>query len=85
MSGIIDSKKSIGSIKITKDGIEIITLQEGSYFGEIGILHHVPRSASCVALVDCEVFVLTKASLHEVSEPDHQHASCAYLCPSQPL
>uniref|UniRef100_A0A061S2C0 Hyperpolarization activated cyclic nucleotide-gated potassium channel 4 n=1 Tax=Tetraselmis sp. GSL018 TaxID=582737 RepID=A0A061S2C0_9CHLO len=55
-----------GLVKITAKGIEIVTISEGSYFGEIGVLHSAPRSATCTAVTDCEVFVLYKSSLEEV-------------------
>eukprot|EP00873_Tetraselmis_striata_P006068 jgi/Tetstr1/426332/TSEL_016645.t1 len=55
-----------GSVRISKNGIEIVTLNKGNYFGEIGLLLHAPRSATVAAISDCEVYVLTKTALEEV-------------------
>uniref|UniRef100_A0A7S1SIW7 Cyclic nucleotide-binding domain-containing protein n=1 Tax=Tetraselmis chuii TaxID=63592 RepID=A0A7S1SIW7_9CHLO len=55
-----------GSVSVSKDGIDIVTLHKGNYFGEIGLLLHAPRSATVASITDCEVYVLHKASLHEV-------------------
>eukprot|EP00873_Tetraselmis_striata_P022293 jgi/Tetstr1/442557/TSEL_030655.t1 len=56
----------LGSVRISKNGIEIVTLNKGNYFGEIGLLLHAPRSATVAAISDCEVYVLTKTALEEV-------------------
>ena len=56
-----------GTVQVIANGVEIVTFEEGNYFGEIGVLHRTPRSATCLAVTDCEVFVLKKDALEEVS------------------
>uniref|UniRef100_A0A7S1SIN5 Cyclic nucleotide-binding domain-containing protein n=1 Tax=Tetraselmis chuii TaxID=63592 RepID=A0A7S1SIN5_9CHLO len=57
---------NLGSVRISKNGFDIVTLHEGNYFGEIGLLLNAPRSATVAATSDCEVYVLHKTSLLEV-------------------
>ena len=56
-----------GIVTVIANGIEIVTFEEGNYFGEIGVLHSTPRTATCLAISDCEVFVLSKIQLDDVS------------------
>lgn len=57
---------NMGTVQVIANGVEIVTFEEGNYFGEIGVLHRTPRSATCLAVTDCEVFVLSKDALEEV-------------------
>jgi len=47
-----------GTFEIVRDGTRIDTAAEGGYFGEIALLHDVPRTATVRALVDGAVWAL---------------------------
>ncbi len=49
-----------GEIDVIRDGTHVHVLAEGEYFGEIALLHDVPRSASCVARTHVELFALDR-------------------------
>lgn len=42
-------------------------LERGSYFGEVALMQNVLRSASCRAVTNCEISILHRLHLHEVS------------------
>ncbi|KAJ1558403.1 hypothetical protein HK096_001296 [Nowakowskiella sp. JEL0078] len=55
---------------VSEDGETIINLmKEQSFFGEIGVLFSVPRTASCRARGRCVILILTKEKLHKAVEP----------------
>ena len=47
-----------GSFEIVRDGTSIATAVEGDYFGEIALLHDVPRTATVRATSDGAVWAL---------------------------
>ena len=47
-----------GEIDVVLDGVTMSTLRAGDYFGEIALLHDVPRTADCVARTDSEIYTL---------------------------
>jgi hypothetical protein len=49
-----------GTVQVEQDGRSVATLQPGDYFGEIALLHDVPRVATCRALTDVELYTLER-------------------------
>ena len=47
-----------GSFEILHDGVRIDTTEPGGYFGEIALLHDVPRTATVRAIADGAVWAL---------------------------
>ena len=47
-----------GSFEIVRDGVRIDTAETGGYFGEIALLHDVPRTATVRAIADGAVWAL---------------------------
>ena len=47
-----------GSFSVEIDGEHIETIDEGGFFGEIALLHDVPRTATVRAVVDGAVWAL---------------------------
>ena len=40
--------------------VRLAVLKPGDFFGEMALLFNVPRTASCVAREDCEIFTLSQ-------------------------
>jgi MFS family permease len=51
---------SSGQVDVVMDDALVQTLSAGDYFGEIALLHDVPRSASCVARSDVLLYALDR-------------------------
>ena len=47
-----------GQIDVMLDGVTMSELRTGDYFGEIALLRDVPRTASCIAKTDAEIYAL---------------------------
>jgi CRP-like cAMP-binding protein len=60
----------VGRISIFKDvdgkRIELAQLEKGDFFGEMGLLDRLPRTASAEVLEDCELLVISPADFDEM-------------------
>ena len=52
--------------------IQIRTMEEGEFFGEISLLTGKPRTATITAATPCELLELSKKALDEIAK-DHPH------------
>lgn len=52
-----------GRVQVFAAGLEIATLGEGDFFGEIALVDDGLRSADVFALEDCEMLVITRMTL----------------------
>ena len=55
---IASTSSRSGEIDVVLDGVTMSTLGAGEYFGEIALLHDVPRTATCTARTDAEIYAL---------------------------
>lgn len=55
-----------GEVEISKDGEPIATEQAGDVFGEIALLHGVPRTATVTTTADSRLFVLNAQAFRSV-------------------
>ena len=52
-----------------ENGIEVLSVAAGGYFGEIALLTNQPRKANVIAVEDCETLVLDRATFKRVMGP----------------
>jgi CRP/FNR family transcriptional regulator, cyclic AMP receptor protein len=52
-----------GAARVEADGIEIATIAEGDFFGEVSLVDDGPRSADVIAVSDCRLLVITRMTL----------------------
>eukprot|EP00760_Papus_ankaliazontas_P002672 PhM_4_TR11224/c0_g1_i1/m.18384/K04954/HCN1; hyperpolarization activated cyclic nucleotide-gated potassium channel 1 len=57
----------------TGEEVQLALLQEGAWFGEIGILKEVPRTASVHTVTSCDLMVLSKQRFHEILDRHRDH------------
>ncbi len=51
---------AVGEVAVSSNGTALRTLQRGDSFGEIALLHAVPRTATCTASTDGALFSLSR-------------------------
>jgi cAMP-dependent protein kinase regulator len=56
-----------GAVAVVRDGEPIASLGEGEVFGEAGVLHRGPRTASVIATSAVRLFVLTAWDLKRLA------------------
>ena len=65
-----------GQVNVIHGGKLVATLGAGQYFGEIALLHDVPRVATCVARSDAELYELERqVFVSAVSGNEQSHAT----------
>jgi hypothetical protein len=65
-----------GQVDVIHDGKLVATLGTGQYFGEIALLQDIPRSATCVARTDAELYELERqVFVTAVSGNEQSHAT----------
>ena len=65
-----------GQVDVIRDGKLVATLGAGQYFGEIALLHDVPRTATCVARSNAELYELERrVFVSAVSGNEQSHAT----------
>ncbi len=55
-----------GKVKITRRGEDIVTLEKGDFFGDIGLLTGEPRVADAIALEDCKLVLIDEKVFDEI-------------------
>jgi CRP-like cAMP-binding protein len=61
-----------GEVSVTQAGNEIRTLSSGDFFGEIGLLEDVPRTATVTATTPLRYFVLTRRSFRSLLDRESE-------------
>ena len=59
---------------IDRNGRHLMTLRDGDFFGEVGLLLDTPRSATVVARTQCDLFILRKADFRRILRDHRQFA-----------
>ena len=65
-------KGTVSAYLNNEDGrqVNLNYMHEGEYFGELSLLDGKPRSASVISITDCEIILVSRASVHELL---HKH------------
>ncbi len=74
-----------GEIDVMRDGATMSTLGAGEYFGEIALLHDVPRTATCTARTDAEIYALGRDVFVAAVSGDARTSAAAEIVMSRRL
>ncbi len=55
-----------GRVRVSKSGVDIMTLSSGEFFGERALLTNEPRAADCVAVGSVELLCLDRSSFEQL-------------------
>jgi MFS family permease len=58
-----------GRLEVTVDGVPVATLGAGAGFGEIALIHDVPRTAAVTALSECRLYALAREPFRDALVP----------------
>ena len=58
-----------GEVEISRGGVPIAIERTGDFFGEIALLHHVPRTATVTTTAPSRLFVLTSQAFDSLLAP----------------
>jgi CRP/FNR family transcriptional regulator, cyclic AMP receptor protein len=69
-------KGTVSAYLNDEDGrqVNLNYMHEGEYFGELSLIDGKPRSASVVTITECEILLVSRASVHELM---HKHPDFA--------
>jgi CRP-like cAMP-binding protein len=56
-----------GTAEVSREGARVCELGPGDFFGEIGVLEHVPRTASVVATSPMDLIVITDMAFKRIA------------------
>jgi CRP-like cAMP-binding protein len=57
-----------GTVKVSRSGEEVATLERGDFFGELALFDPAPRNATVTAVGKVRLAVLTQPQFHDVLE-----------------
>ena len=63
-----------GTLKITRNGADLATLQTGDHVGEMALVRSQPRSATVVSNGNSELMVIRRTEFFEILRKEHQLA-----------
>lgn len=69
-------KGTVSAYLNSEDGrqVNLNYMQEGEYFGELALLDGKPRSASVITVTDCEIILVSRASVHDLMQKHPEFA-----------
>jgi hypothetical protein len=52
-----------GTVSVENNGVEVCQLTSGQFFGEIGLIHAVRRTATIKAITPCDLMIVTRKDM----------------------
>ncbi|MEO0369969.1 MAG: Crp/Fnr family transcriptional regulator [Pseudomonadota bacterium] len=72
---VVDGRMEISMIADDGRKLGFDVLSRGAFFGEIALLDPGPRTATAMALDDCNLLILNRADLHDLLERNPHHVA----------